>query len=889
MKKKIFLGLLVVLLVGILTFTVFACGDKKPKPTPTPTPTPTPDIEDYDVAPVLSDVVAAVDNTLKGISEIEDEASVSARIYVDVNVKGKAYNVALDIAGSVDEGTAGKNWAKIDADVLGVKVSLFAVNVDGKETLYVAQNILNKDVEWSKLSQFEEANVLSEKASKGVIEMVGKLLQMDVVVEKGKNGQPDKTEKFDKLLDSGIVSQFAGDILDLVGAIAGSLFMPGKGANNEFKVDGGYSIAINFESINKLLGSALPMIGGLGIDLSKYSGIINLVGGILLGGTLDIDEGVFTPGEETPTIEIGAGVKNNLFTGLSIYYGTEDVKVKFGLDNIAINNTSAAPAAADLKAVKGAEELAINLGLDIELEAIEGGYATVDLNVYPNASMTFDEDGYVALDLSKLYAEVIVTMNMIEDEENEPEQYVVAQYNADGYEDIYVDLNQIAYALNGDATGGSGLIYRIPVNLQEKFDKMIAEQKASKEEGNEEEPEAKNAGEDEKEGNIVDEIMGLFTKGEDGKVNIMGAVMALAGKLGDIKDAVTSLADFVDTNTEGQVTIDVEALIKNLLAKDGLIGGMTSDTTFDLYKGADEKEKMTLAELMAPDAVLGNVVALINTMVYEGYADGKDDAVSYTKYFENHNEVSVADAIALIGNFTGATVVEDNFYKNMSITLAGYAQKGIGASIAATLNDKSLKLGFHANLIDNKTEYVDVLSGNYYENTLYVMDEEYNATDRVVSNDTSVDGGDLLFNTIKGIFNRLTNMDNYQLDVFYWTSEAPSEDNDVEGGSYENPYATTGGEIALPMVDWSGEYYIAVVMDGAGTITLAGTEIGEAGICFETKWGGYAIEDAVLYEEQNEEYETVLMGDGVIEITEAGTYIILVKYYTGATLTLTIA
>ena len=51
---------------------------------------------------------------------------------------------------------------------------------------------------------------------------------------------------------------------------------------------------------------------------------------------------------------------------------------------------------------------------------------------------------------------------------------VVAQYNVDGYEDLVIDLGSI-----GNQFGAFGLgVYKVPVNLQEKFDNWASPKQA---------------------------------------------------------------------------------------------------------------------------------------------------------------------------------------------------------------------------------------------------------------------------------------------------------------------------------------------------------------------------------------------------------------------------
>lgn len=210
----------------------------------------------------------------------------------------------------------------------------------------------------------------------------------------------------------------------------------------------------------------------------------------------------------------------------------KQTKVAFGLDNISFKAEGAAKPAAIVDAVEDAEELAINLGLDIELEAIAGGYANLDLNVYPNVSVGFDEDGYLALDLSKLYAEVVMTYANVDNAGAETSA-VIAQYNADGGEDIILNLGLVA-----EQFGSSASTYKIPVNLQAKYDAFIQSEKDKANATEDEGEEVENAG-------LVDTVIGAVGSIMAPGADVLSIVIDLAGQIGTIVDEVTALAEFV--------------------------------------------------------------------------------------------------------------------------------------------------------------------------------------------------------------------------------------------------------------------------------------------------------------------------------------------------------
>ncbi|MBQ8178641.1 MAG: hypothetical protein IJ033_05550 [Clostridia bacterium] len=802
MKKKILLVLLVVLMVGILAFSVFACNnndkDKDKDKDKTPVVDDGGDDDDVDdtdyLTPMLTDVIGAIDNTIANINDIEDAASVSATIYVDVVAEGKEYNVKLDIAGSIDQGAKSKNWAQIDASVLGVEVSLFAVNNGEVEDLYIAQNILNEEKQWNKLSQFEQANALSNLACNGIIDAVADLLDNDVKDDEGKSTGVTVGDKIDK----GLVNGYAGGILPMLGLL-GDLFVPAEGAAVNFATDDGYAAAINVNAISGLLTSLGSVLSQLP---AEYHGLIETVVGVLLGGELDLSAGSFTAGseEETPTIELAFGVdEDKQFTGLELSYALPDLSVEFGIVNLSLSGESKS-----YKAPFGStepEELAINLGLDLTLGALDCGSAQLDLNVYPNVSMSFDEDGYVDLDLSKLYAEVIFTFQ----EENWDGSLVtvpitVAQYNADGYEDLYLDLNRVAYLLGAYNIDESYFV--IPVNLQEKFDNMIAEKKIADKQGD---VSAENAigGKNVIDYVIADVIPGLFN--EDGSFNI-GGLLGVVGQVPAIIEEVKPLLDNI-TTSEGSVTINLETLIAELIADEGIIGGSTQ-AKFGLYTGeGNVKAEKTLAEIMAPDAVLDNIAGLVNALVYESaVAEADRETRTYADYYADADRLLTADEIiGLVADFTGATLSKTNAYDNMSITLGGHAQSGIGAYVNATLgaDDQTaeVKLAIDANIIENTTTYPSPIY--YSESNGYYVAEDGSVVE--VSTNTSKDGGKLLLNVVKKIFNGIVSDESFELDTFDMSYNVAVE-SEATGLGNDPIVITANGEYLVPASEWGTHY-----------------------------------------------------------------------------------
>lgn len=743
MKKKLLLALLVVLMVGILAFSVFACGPKEPT---TPSGggnnnnTGNNGGEDVgvsvDAGPMLNGLIDSVNNTIKVVNTIEDKASVNAELYVDVIVKdeqGKdvAYNVDLKIAGSIDKGTKANNWALISANVLDtVEIGLYAeVTSAGKEYLYLGQNILDEEFTWSKLSQAQDAGLIYDKAVTAVFDLVAGL-------EEAKFAADDATFKgadVSDTIDSGLLNKIGiiNTIKGLGSTIGGLLFAPIEGVNTivddatDLSSANGFAARLNIEELSGVIEGVMPMLGGLlgDVNLADYQGIVDMVVPLLLGGELNLTTLTFTPIEGAiPDIRLLVDInEDKTFGGLHLSYESEKngIYVGFGLDNISFTNKSSKASSNAPDGVEDAEELAINIGLDVELESIVGGYANLDLNIYPNVSLGWDEDGYVAIDFSKLYAEVVMTR----EDEGVSQSAVIAQYNADGNEDIIIDLETVGYALNAD-----GRLYKVPVNLSEKYADFIESEKNKG--AVEEEPEVENAG-------IVDEmiviISGLFAEDAD----IIGAVMDIAGKLGTIVEEVSAFAEFVEMG-EGEVTLDLESIINALIDDEGLIG--ESEET--IYIGETEIVLGDIADDIATDKVLAYIADLAG--------------------------VEVADIIEVVYNVTGATLDAGDAYANMELTASGFWQDGIGAAITAVLgkddNTAEIKIGLNASLIENKTEYEDTLGASDFEARDLIAAQDGAFVD--LSTDTGKDGGKLLLDNVKSIINAVTNNANIRFDTY---------------------------------------------------------------------------------------------------------------------------
>ncbi len=835
MKKKGLLILLVVFLVAILTFSVFACGGGgKDKGDGNKKPTDTDDKDDGKndtglsgraaLKAMLNDIVKTVDDTVKVAGAIENQASITATIFVDVEVYDEEakemvpYHVELNIMGSMDKTNADKTWALVQADILGVKANIFAVDSANGETLYIGQNILNEGVKWSKLSQFKDANLLTDFVCKELFGLIGKL-------------QQDSGDK----LEAGILSGVEGltGILDIAGNLT-TLIQPADKA--DYTTANGYGAKLNLSGLSGVMG----MLGSLNLT-DDIKGIIEMVGGILLGGTLDLDNAAapFTPGEEK--VDIGLSVDKNAdgtFAGLGLSYtrGTS-LKVAFGLKDVAFKAASLATSdnaivKAAYDASKNAGELAIALNLDLNLPGVSEETLKATINVFPNIKVGF-VDGAVKADFSDMYAyaDLVVGENT----------YEIAQYNVNEEypEDLIINLEPLFaefsanYKLGAYSMSDMPFVYRVPVDLQAKTGNWVAPANA----------------EGDASANIIDvlytKIAGMISGGSFD----IGAIMGLVGDLGTIVDAITPYLDNV-TMGEGSVTVNFETLIAELIAPNtGLISTITSNwNSFDLHYYTPEeagwvwneeleteeyvvtveesyeyREGMTLAQILAPTDVLKNIAAFVNGAIYDA---NKAQDQTYQDFWANANIdlLTVEEILKTLKAFTGADINETNLYENLALTLAGYAQTadGIGASIAisAGADDavKTASIGLGLKLIENKAAYTgDVIA---YEGDVMLRElamDNYGRTtvnyDKAYSNNTGNDGAALLLEALKVLVLDIENGDgilaNY-IDKATLNKE----------GSYNIPTKVTGN---ISYVSDGDDRFFIYKLDMGASVTLTWT------------------------------------------------------------------
>lgn len=424
--RKLFITLLVVVIAMGLLLSVAAC-------TPRPTPTPNnnnnnnnDDDDEFDLATMLGDevntVVDVVDETVRQVFEIEDEAHLGATLFFTVSYAGTEespippinLDLEIKVEASFDAATQANNAVLLEiSDVtengLGLIASIFAVNEAGKEYVYIGQQAWNSELSWVKFSQAEDAGLLAGLVADKVFELL-----LGIATDSGDE------------IEDGIVTGLVGDFLGFVPLVAPlEIIMPttvdGEGETEvteagfsvtaatatfaETKVAGGAELKIMVENLGDIIGIA----GVLGIDFaglrttlddSGMLGLVNLLAGAVLGQSFDQ---LFSLGGEEPNpnplypkqIAIGVGHNGTVLTGIGLHYDYTNnaelpLKLDLGVKGLVVSDASVSSVEPSDEGFEDADEAAVELSLDVIL-ADEAVDATIKVYAYPTLSINLVE------------------------------------------------------------------------------------------------------------------------------------------------------------------------------------------------------------------------------------------------------------------------------------------------------------------------------------------------------------------------------------------------------------------------------------------------------------------------------------------------------------------
>ena len=675
MKRKSIVVLLVLLLVGILAFTAFACNnDKNKKPADDNNKPPVDDDNDDDNTEDTNAINEALPALLGGLDQVATKVGkVSGGAYLKANIAlGLSLDEEIDLdlklslAASMDKNTSANNWALIglgtsEKDIVNLYIKGTA---DDEEIIYLGEILTTGKTAWHKVSVLDvsqsdslEGIFLSDSASTSDGGLIGRVFNF--LGEWNKllgpidftSDSPISELSFKLSETSTLV---LGQLLTnpIVGGVIPNI-LSAKATEN------GYSASLVIDK----LGEVIPAIKMLAptLNLDSFSPFTEL----LLG--LKIKDGAVTPVEEDdptpPSLNINFDLaENGDLSMLEIAFANDNVaghNVALNLKIDGIEAEAASKAAADPAGITGAKDLGLHLSLNAKTPAIGAGEvtnadATIDLYVNPDIKIGFakkgDAAGYIQFDLSGLEAYATFTAggktSLIAEYVDGTGVLVNlapvfkyagvttgqdATYLISGTEDVEGWLNGLIYKPAGGNQGTEGAEGTIAnASLAGPIDTIIGLIKDYTEAAAEEK-------------NILSLISGILKPALTDEENptVVGELLAIIG-------GANSGLDIDKDAEDGKVgvTINFEKLIATLCADDGLIGSM--EYKFALYDTDTAKNaEVTLKEILQGD-ILGYLVDFIYTAKYDAYVKGVKEgepADFATWYAADEGKVTKQDII----------------------------------------------------------------------------------------------------------------------------------------------------------------------------------------------------------------------------------------------------
>lgn len=731
MKRKSLIVLLVLLLVGILAFTVFACNNnKKPDNPGTDTPGgdgPGPDDENppeeetYAITEALPKLVTGIDKVAATVGDIEagKGAYLGADIGLNFGVTADGLDVAADLVlslkVSVDEDTAANNWALIglksdNKDVAQLYIRAVAAN---KEVIYIKEAFTGSK-NWKVLSVLD----VSEKPDlEGLFTgsnygLIGKLFSLVTGLT-----AEDSTFPIDFTADSpigGLEIEIMEGSTSTINQLLGTVKLLGKvvdGALHAEAFDNGnrYVATLNRAGIGDLIGGLMGSfdLGDLVKTLEKLNPVLRLVLG------MEVKDGKFNvlkydDPADAPVLDIEFSVdpETAALTDLSIDFANGDIEgmgIKLGLalSNIELSDESKAP---DTETA-GAEALGINLELQAKLPAwattASAPAATIAVSVDPKAVIGWNaKDGSIEIDLSAVQGHATFNGNLI------------AEYttNAEDKKGFAITLKPVYEFIAKDQTGDlRDQVYFIPCDLAAI---VTAALNPTNDAGTETIQNAAFAEQIDLSGTLgtlVETIQAMiaaptFDIASIG--NIIGPALTDSNSIVKLLLAEITTGDSItfdpelgeDITTSASVTVNASALVDFVMG-DNLLGGegfdkllniqlydfsaardITAESAADVVKAANEKKDLTLDGIFAGD-IIEVALDLIYTTMYEGQT-------TYTTFVDFAKEQVVDDDfISAVADKWGITAITNDGKLNVSeignITASIHLGNGIHVTLEA--------------------------------------------------------------------------------------------------------------------------------------------------------------------------------------------------------------
>lgn len=792
MKRKSIVVLLVLLLVGILAFSAFACnggGGKDPDKNGGGSQDDDDDDKNdnqttpNDLDKALNALINGADGVIKEVAAIEDEAYVGTDVKLAVKVgegaEAVTVGLTLSLKASLSENDAEKNWAfvsvDVEADGENNSVALYAqAESKNKELVYVGQSLTDSEYTWTKLSQLDVSKAVSADSRiqgglfTGDKNLVTKVFDAIQKFQDSKITLNKKTKTFKEFANSGLLGSGLGlgGMIILAAPIAGPLLPTTT-------TDYGYSAKFDLLKVGEILPQLLSALGGSGEETGgdeadtgddMLTTILNGIGPIVLGMTYEQLMGeapISDDPDDFPNITLDILTEGSALTGLRLHYDYDvsltgnDADAKYISLDLAIENleiSSEAKAAEVPDGIEDAEEFAAQIALNAAVPKLNGAAAEATVNVFvkPDVKVGLDKDGYVAIDFSGL--EGYATLSYKRGTAAATDAVMVAQYK-DELGGFVIDLKPV-FDLAGATSVNGQYGFFIPLDAQGMFDKWIDGKKPAASTAAAAPLNASKSDID----NIIDTIAGMVKdkKFDFGKVmGLISPVINVFKSLG----AIGENADFIEIDevTDGaSVSVHLAALINNLISDNGLIGSLTSEfVNFSLYTGTgSEKDTYTLAQILAGNDVLGHIVTLVNSLMYEKKGEAYMTENTYEQFIDAGNGIALKDIYGWAAKLgIGLSADQADLYEAIGdVEVSASYRDGI----AFELSLAGMTLGIKADI----AEYVapesdmDLPAEMNTEETITVTGSDgVEVVQPKYSTYTGNDAGRLLFNTLKELAN----------------------------------------------------------------------------------------------------------------------------------------
>ena len=802
MKRKTLIVLLVLLLVGILAFTVFACNNNKKPDNPNTGTTPggdgpgpddddPPEDETYAIVEALPKLVTGLDKVAATVGDINsgEKAYLGADIGLVLGVTAEGVkaidlDLGLSLKVSVDNKTVDKNWALIGLTSGNDEIAQLFIHAEAanKEVIYIKESLTGND-NWKRLSVLDtsapedgltglfttpggvepDANYNDEGVAGFDTEtgyhhvysggLIGRLFGLiDVMTNGTKVGEEymfakpvyktegtgdDEHEVFVGYAPEGgaPVIDFTADSpiggLKIMGdtTISGIVNLVGMldklvdGALHAEAYDNGnrYVATLNREGIGNLIGGLMDSfdLGGLLTTLENLNPVLRLVLG------MEVKDGKFNVlnynnPDDAPELDIEFSVDPDsaALTDLAINFANGDIEglgidLGLALSNIELSGESKDPAVE----TAGAETplLGINLDLEAKLPAWGDNAATIAVSVDPDATIGWDKNGKIKIDLSNIKGHATFNGNIIA-------EYTTHKIENKDEKGFAIDLGPVYDFIapveedGATATDLRDNIYFIKCDLDEIVYTAMYPNNGS---GANNLSNAAYANEDEATGALAKLISAIKAGVSLNNINnVIGPILTdsnnLVGLLLGLFDGPITLDPALgeeDVDGSIKVTADLAELVQYVM-NDNLLGGIEDMINISMYdvsaastEGSNEdKTPYTLSQILNGQTDLVDVIIdLVYTATYEAAKKDGKATEGFNAYI-----TSLGDSL-----ITREKVVA--YAKNLGITLdksvtaadfgdlvaaITYGEKGLSASISI--------LGATLSLSADLDEYVDV-------------------------------------------------------------------------------------------------------------------------------------------------------------------------------------